>query len=313
MAHSSERLELFRRLGLRSYMMVPLSARGTTFGVLSFVTAESAHRYNEDDLAFAEELARRASLAVENARLYAEAQAAVRAREDVLAFVSHDLKNPLTSIVMNATLLKRATPDGTPGEKLRKHSEMIVRAADRMNRLVHDLLDWASLRAGKLTVGGKEIDVAGLLQEATSILQPVAAMKEQTLTVESPSDLTIVADRDRLLRVLSNLVGNALKYTPANGSIVVRATATPDELTIAVADTGPGIKADELPHVFDRYYRAKQAGAEGTGLGLAIAKGIVEAHSGRIWAESEFGKGSTFSFAIPRRRKSPLPPLDSPT
>jgi PAS domain S-box-containing protein len=299
-----ERLATLKALGLHSYMCVPLVARGVTFGAISFVTAESGKRYTEEDLAFAEELARRASLAVENARLYTEAQAAVRAREDVLAFVSHDLKNPLTSIVMNATLLKRATPEGEAGDKLRKHSEMIVRAADRMNRLVHDLLDWASLRAGRLTVTPKDVEVAGLLQESASLLQSVAAMKEQTLTVETPADLIIAADRDRLLRVLSNLVGNALKYTPDRGTIVMRATMDGNDVVISVSDTGPGIKPDELPQVFDRYFRAKQAGAEGTGLGLAIAKGIVEAHGGRIWVESKVGRGSTFSFSIPRKVES---------
>jgi PAS domain S-box-containing protein len=306
-----ERVAILKKLGLRSLMIVPLVARGSVFGVISFVTAESGRRYTEEDLAFAEELARRAGLAVENARLYTEARAAVRAREDVLAFVSHDLKNPLTSIVMNATLLKRATPEGAAGEKLRKHSDMIVRAADRMNRLVHDLLDWASLRAGRLTLTPTDVDIAALLQESTSILQPVAAVKEQTLTVDAPRDLVIRADRDRLVRVLSNLVGNALKYTPKRGTIVVRGAMENDEVVISVTDTGPGIQADELPHVFDRYYRAKHAGAEGTGLGLAIAKGIVEAHGGRIWVESEFGAGSTFAFAIPRRRATPPFPVPS--
>jgi len=307
-----ERLAIMKQLGLRSFMMVPLVARGTVLGAITLVSAESGHRYDEHDLAFAEELARRASLAVENARLYAEAQAAVRAREDVLAFVSHDLKNPLTSIVMNATLLKRATPEGATGEKLRRHSDMIVRAADRMNRLVHDLLDWASLRAGKLTIATKEIDVSAMLHETAGLLQPVASMKHQSLSVEAASDLSFPADRDRLMRVLSNLVGNALKYTPENGTIVVRATANSDELTVAVSDTGPGIKAEELPHVFDRYFRAKQARAEGTGLGLAIAKGIVEGHGGRIWVESKLGEGSTFFFSIPRRRSTPAAPVDSP-
>jgi PAS domain S-box-containing protein len=307
-ARDEEHREILRALGLRSYICVPLTTHDGVFGALTLVSSESRRRYTETDLAFAEELARRASLAVENARLYGEAQGAVRAREDVLAFVSHDLKNPLTSIVMNATLLKRATPEGAPGDKLRKHSEMIVRAADRMNRLVHDLLDWASLRAGRLALNVKDADVAGMLQETATLLQPVAAMKQQTLTVEAAPELVAAVDRDRLMRVLSNLVGNALKYTPEKGVINVRADSNDGDVFVSVSDTGPGIKAEELPHVFDRYFRAKQAGVEGTGLGLAIAKGIVEAHGGRIWAESEFGKGSTFSFSIPRKRSTPLAP-----
>ncbi len=307
-----EQRSVIRELGLKSYICVPLTGRDGTFGALTLVTAESRRSYNETDLAFAEELARRASLAVENARLFTDAQGAVRAREDVLAFVSHDLKNPLTSIVMNATLLKRSTPDDASGEKLRRHTDMIVRAADRMNRLVHDLLDWASLRAGRLRLAAKDVDVGAALAEAASLLQPVAALKQQTLTIDAAPEIVVGADRDRLLRVLSNLIGNALKYTPEKGSITVRAELTGQEVIVSVIDTGPGIKEDELPHVFDRYFRAKAAGAEGTGLGLAIAKGIVEAHGGRIWVESRFGEGSLFAFSLPRRRTTPAVAIASP-
>ncbi|MBI2393427.1 MAG: PAS domain-containing protein [Deltaproteobacteria bacterium] len=296
-----EQRRIIRELGLLSYMVVPLRARDATIGAITLVTAESGRRYGEEDLAFAEELARRASLAIENARLFGEAQQAIRAREDVLAFVSHDLKNPLTSIVMNATLLQRATPEGPTGDKLRRHTDLIVRAADRMNRLVNDLLDWASMRAGRLTLNVTEVPVAPMIAELTGILQPVAATKQQTLAIEVEEGLVMQADRDRIMRVLSNLIGNALKYTPERGDIRVEATRRDGEVVIAVHDTGPGITPDELPHVFDRYFRAKKAGTEGTGLGLAIAKGIVEGHGGRIWATSTVGVGSTFAFAIPTR------------
>lgn len=285
-------------LGLVSYMIVPIRVNQRVIGAISFGTAESRRLYDESDLSLAEELARRAGLAVENARLYGEAQHAIRAREDVLAFVSHDLKNPLTSVVMNATLLERATPEGPVGEKLRRHTQMIVRAADRMNRLVHDLLDWASLRAGHLTLSLGDVEIGPLLAEIEALLQPVAVGRKQTLTVSS-CNVVVRADRDRLMRVLSNLVGNALKFTPEGGTITVTARRDGAEVRFAVQDTGPGIPPAELAHVFERYYRAKQAGAEGTGLGLAIAKGIVEAHGGRIWAESEVGRGSTFGFTIP--------------
>lgn len=301
-----EQRRILEELGLLSYMIVPLRAREATIGAITLVTAESGRRYVEEDLAFAEELARRASLAIENARLYGEAQHAIRAREDVLAFVSHDLKNPLTSIVMNATLLKRATPEGAAGDKLRRHTDLIVRAADRMNRLVHDLLDWASMRAGKLTLNYSEVPVAPLVTELTGILQPVAVTKQQRLTTHVDDGLVMNADRDRIMRVLSNLVGNALKYTPENGTIHVEAKRHDREVIIAVHDTGSGIPPDELPHVFDRYFRAKKAGTEGTGLGLAIAKGIVEGHGGRIWASSKVGVGSTFAFAIPTPRETPM-------
>jgi len=258
-------------------------ADGTLFGAGAIVADVTQRRRAEDQLR----------------NLYEEAQHAICAREDVLASVSHDLKNPLTSVVMNATLLERATPEGPTGDKLRRHTQMIARAADRMNRLVHDLLDWASLRAGKLTLSLEEVPLAPLLNEIVTLLQPVALGRGQTLNVNVEDELTIRADRDRVARVLSNLIGNALKYTRERGAITVVARRQRNEALVAVTDTGPGIPVEELPHVFDRYFRAKQAGAEGTGLGLAIAKGIVEAHGGRIWAESMVGVGSTFAFTIP--------------
>lgn len=299
-----EYVRTLREIGISASMVVPLSAPSGVIGALTLVSAESGRRYTDDDLAFAEELARRAGLAVENARLYEESQQAIRQREDVLAFVSHDLKNPLTSIVMNATLLKRAVPEGAAGEKLVRHGDMIVRAAERMNRLVHDLLDWASLRAKRLTLNLQDVDLGALVNDVVTLLQPVAAMKKLEVSSSVPLGLVVPADRERVTRVLSNIVGNALKFTPDEGTVEVRADANEAEVVLRVIDTGPGIPQDELPHVFDRYFRAKQTGTEGTGLGLAIAKGIVEAHGGRIWAESKVGTGSTFAFALPRVRHS---------
>jgi PAS domain S-box-containing protein len=299
-AQSPEHASMARDLGLRSSMIVPLVARGARIGAITFVNGESGRRFGPRDLPVAEELGRRAGLAVENARLFQEAQQAVRAREDVLAFVSHDLKNPLTSIVMNAALLKRSIPPGAPADRPIRHTDLIVRAAERMNRLVHDLLDWASLRAGRLSLEPQPVTASTLVSECVTILQPVATSKQQTLVIEVGEDLEVAVDRDRALRIFANLVGNAVKFTPEGGRVRIVGTGREREVEFTIEDTGPGISSDELPMIFDRYFRAKKTGAEGTGLGLAIAKGLVEAHGGRIWAESELGVGSAFHFTLPR-------------
>jgi signal transduction histidine kinase len=175
------------------------------------------------------------------------------------------------------------------------------RSADRANRLIRDLLDAARIEDGKLPIEPRRADPASLIRETVELLLPQAADKPLRLEVDAPDDLPAVcADRDRTLQVLTNLVGNAVKFTPAGGRVVARAAAdASSEVRFTITDTGPGLSADELSHLFDRYWQAKKTAKLGTGLGLVIAKGIVEAHGGRIWAESEPGRGSTFHFTLP--------------
>jgi signal transduction histidine kinase len=177
---------------------------------------------------------------------------------------------------------------------------VIRRSADRANRLISDLLDVARIQAGGLAVEPVPVEAAALVQEALEAATPLANGKKLTLQPEMPEHLPAVcSDRDRVLQVFGNLIGNAIKFTPEGGRITVRADNEPHEVKFAVCDTGPGIPPEHLPHVFDRYWQAKSTRKLGTGLGLSIAKGIVEAHGGRIWVESELGKGAAFHFTLP--------------
>ncbi len=239
---------------------------------------------------------------LDNVRLMGEAQEALRAREDLLAIVSHDLRNPLGVVLASTALLLKSNLPTEKNERARRQVEAIQRAGNRMNRLIRDLLDFASIQAGRLSVSLRPQDVAAMVSEVLEVTEPLAAEKSLKLVSEVAPELAIRCDHDRVIQLFSNLVGNAVKFTPDGGTITVRAEREADTVRFAVADTGPGISADELPHVFDRYYQAQRKNRDGIGLGLSIARGIVEAHGGRIWVESqdaEPGKGSTFYFTLP--------------
>jgi signal transduction histidine kinase len=237
---------------------------------------------------------------MENVRLVGEAQEALRAREDLLAIVSHDLRNPLGVVLASTALLLKSNLPPDKQERARRQVEAIQRAGNRMNRLIRDLLDFASIQAGRLSVSLRPQDVTAMVNEVLEVTEPLAAGKSLRLTAEVAPGLAIRCDHDRVIQLFSNLVGNAVKFTSdEGGTIAVRAAPDGDVALFSVADTGPGISADELPHVFDRYYQAQRRNRDGIGLGLSIARGIVEAHGGRIWVESEEGKGSTFFFTLP--------------
>ena len=246
------------------------------------------------------------ALARENAQLYEQAQRAVRVREQVLAIVSHDLKNPLGAILITADALakKGALPHAVG---------RIQRASHRMLRLIDDLLDFASIEAGQLAVKRQPQDAGALIRETLMSFEGVAQDKDLQLTADVAPDLPkIYCDRDRILQVLSNLVGNATKVTPTGGHITLRAERGENELLFTVLDNGPGILEEDLKHLFERYWRSGEVEYRGTGLGLAIARGIIVAHGGRIWAESEFGRGATFFFTVPAADLTPLFAVPAP-
>jgi len=235
---------------------------------------------------------------LENERLVGEAQEALRSREDLLAIVSHDLRNPLGVVLASTSLLLKSNLPPDKQERARRQVEAIQRAGNRMNRLIRDLLDFASIQAGRLSVSLRPQDVAAMVTEVLDVMEPLASPKGHHLVADVAPGLAIRCDHDRVIQLFSNLVGNAIKFTPDGGTITVRAMSEGDVVRFAVSDTGPGIPRDELAYVFDRYYQAQRKNRDGIGLGLSIARGIVEAHGGRIWAESEEGKGSTFSFTL---------------
>ncbi|MBI4543776.1 MAG: HAMP domain-containing histidine kinase [Gemmatimonadetes bacterium] len=300
-AQSQDHLRLLRSLQIRSLLAVPLRAHGHLRGVLTLLTAQSGRRYPAEDLELAQELGRRAALAIENARLYREAQKAVRARDEVRSVVSHDLGNTLSAIFIGTELLLKTLPADSGQDETRRHLEAIRASAAQMERLIGNLLEIRRMEAGRLPLDCKPEEPAGLIAEACQVLQPLASVKSQHLEAELAADglPRVLADRERVLQVLSNLVGNAVKYTPVGGLITVRAERRDAEVCILVKDTGPGIPAEHLPHIFERFWQVRQGGRRGIGLGLAIARGIVEAHGGRIWVESRAGAGSEFYFILP--------------
>jgi PAS domain S-box-containing protein len=235
------------------------------------------------------------------ARLNAEK--ASRLRDEVLGAVSHDLRNPLSVISMCAQALEADL--GASDPRALELAATMKDAAGWMQRLIRDLLDVASIDAGVLSVQRKPSDLIITIVRAMEAFEAPAAEHRITLLTEVPEQLPPVsADVDRLLQVLSNLLGNAIKFTQPDGRVTVSASTADQEIMVSVADTGVGIPADELHLVFDRFWHAqKTSHVRGTGLGLAIAQGIIEAHGGRIWVESAPGSGSTFSFTLPIARE----------
>ncbi|MBZ4398631.1 ATP-binding protein [Myxococcus sp. AS-1-15] len=299
---------LLRTLQARSYMIIPLRARGNTLGAVTFVASGSGRRYGPDDLALAEDLCLRASLAIDNARLVGESRRAARAREDLLAVVSHDLKNPLGVVQLGSALLLRGPGARPGGEMVAKQATRIQDATDRMSRLISDLLDWGRLEAGGLPLELGEHSMTALVTEAMDAIRPLAEAKGLHLhTRSTEDDVRAKCDRTRVLQVLGNLLGNAVKFTPPGGDLEAGVSVRNGEVCIHVRDTGSGIDPEALPHIFDRYWQARDAASRGTGLGLAIAKGLVEAHGGHIHARSTKGEGSTFSFTLPLTGVSTAP------
>jgi signal transduction histidine kinase len=238
-------------------------------------------------------------------RMYKEAEETIDAREQVLKIVSHDLRNPLHTISMCASLLLDLPLQ--PQEQ-GPHLQRIKRAGERMNRLVQDLLDVAKLEAGRVGIDARELQIAPLVREAHEMLAPLAAEKSIRLDYAVSEALpAVTADGGRVLQVLSNLVGNAVKFTPKEGRIVIRADPAPGGVRFSVADTGPGIPQEQLGKLFGRFWQGNPADRRGIGLGLSIAKGIVDAHGGRIWVESRVGEGTTFYFTL----GTALPPTAS--
>jgi PAS domain S-box-containing protein len=297
-ARSAKRLEDVGALRPCSTIVLPLLSGRRCLGVLTLASAASGRKFGPMDLLVAEDVGRRVAAALENARLYREAQQAVRARESVLAIVSHDLRNPLGTIAMTVEMIR------TLGAERRSEKtewlELIQRSVKGMTRMVDDLLDLSSIEAGGFSLARSEHQAADLLREACASVKPLATARSLRLVCEEEvGEAAVSVDGQQLLRVISNLVGNAIKFTPEGGTIRLRAAPAEGEVCFSVADTGRGISAEQLPRMFERYWQAHDGDRRGAGLGLSIARGIVEAHGGQIWAESEPDAGTTVSFTVP--------------
>ena len=298
MAQDAHHLELLHRLEPRSAIVVPLVARGCTLGAVVLTASESGRHYGARELALAEELASRAALAIDNARLHDKSEQATRTRDEVLRIVAHDLRTPLNVISLSTGVLLKCPPEKRATDT--KPLEAIRKAVDRANRLIQDLLDIARMEAGHLSVDRGPEQTAPLVKEAAELHRALAEEKSIQLTTAVPEDAPpVFADRDRVLQILSNLLGNALKFTPGGGQILLRAAPAGSMMRFSVSDTGSGIPEEVLPHLFEPFWQARAGRKQGAGLGLAIVKGLVDAHGGQLWVESSPGLGSTFFFTLP--------------
>ena len=293
-----------------AFAALPLLAQDRVLGALGLSLA-GTRRLDEAEQHFLESVAEHCAQALERARLYdlerrareendrlyRASQAAVRAREDLLAIVSHDLRNPLVAIKLAATQIGR---EASEDARIKNKTALVLRSADRMDRMIRDLLDASRIETGGLSLSVGREDVRAVLREAIEHFKPLAAPKGIQIDEELPDEgLFAWLDRERVLQVLWNLVGNAIKFTPEGGVVTLRLACEGSFARIDVVDSGPGIRSEHLPHVFDRYFHAETSKTSGTGLGLFIADGLVRAHRGTIHVESEPGVGARFWFTLP--------------
>jgi signal transduction histidine kinase len=223
-----------------------------------------------------------------------------RSREDVLAMVSHDLKNPLLAIQMNAELILKLVKKEQTLE-LMKIAHSIQHSSVQMSKLIQTLLDYEKIRAGTFAIEPRELKVDQLVKDCFSSMEPIAQVKGISLELSGNfCDVLVFCDPTRVMEVLSNLLGNAIKFTARGGSVILSAEERAGQVIFCVKDTGPGIPENQLTHLFERYWQARETCREGTGLGLSIARGIIEAHGEKIWVESKVGEGSAFYFTLKR-------------
>jgi PAS domain S-box-containing protein len=287
-------------------LVVPLIADDEELGALVLLNSRvSGRQFREDDVEKARTLGDLASLALRRVRMIEHekearqiAEQAVRTRDELMGIVSHDLRNPLTRISLSVQLLEsEALPEPAVGEVAQ-----MVRAVDEMKRLIEDLLDRVRIEAGNLAIRRAWIPAAAVIEDAAESHRQLAAAKQQELKIEVSDDLPeVCADRARLLQVFSNLLGNAIKFTPVGGTITVKAEVSDDVVVFAVGDTGPGISEEEIGNVFEPYWQSKQTAHLGTGLGLSVARGIIDAHGGELRVENIPDGGALFSFTLPVR------------
>lgn len=288
-------LRQITHLGPVSILAVPVFSRDVVLGAITLYFAESRRHYASDDIALAEELARRTAIAEENARLFLEARSASHLRDKILAIVAHDLRSPLATVMAASSLLANRADQP---EQTEMPLRAIQRSVRRMERLIEDLLDVAAIEAGRLRLRPLAVDIAEVVRASCENLAPQLTGKRLVCTyADGLPELNV--DADRLHQVIANLVGNAAKHAPTCGEIHVDVATQESGVRIVVADDGPGILPSELPHLFDRFWQSSRTRKGGAGLGLPISKGIVEAHGGTIEAASVPGRGTSISITLP--------------
>jgi PAS domain S-box-containing protein len=306
-ARDETHLEMIRRLGLRSYICVPVIVSGKALGAITFATAESGRTYVPSDLTLAEDLVHRAAIAIENARLYRALKEADRKKDEFLAVLAHELRNPLAPL-SNALQVMRLAGVSGPAEQVR---DMMIRQVQQMTRLVDDLLDVSRITRGKFALRKERLDLADVIMSALETSRPLIEAAMHQLTVTPPrGPLFVEGDKTRLAQVLANLLTNAAKYTPEGGHIRLIVEKDKDSAVIRVRDDGLGIPPDMLPRIFDMFTQVDHnvgRAQGGLGIGLTIVRNLVEMHGGKVEAHSAgAGRGSEFVVRLPLAADQPV-------
>jgi signal transduction histidine kinase len=301
-ARDDETLELLRSLGLVARLIVPISTDQSSCGTITFAMAESGRSFEEQDVTLAAELGRRAGQAVQNARLYAVAHRASEAKSDFLAVMSHELRTPLNAIIGYSDLLLLGVPSEVP-DKARRQVERIRSASNSLLQLVEEVLSFSRIEAGKEEIRISPVDLSALLRDSAALMEPLAAEKSLPLIVDVPDEpVKVVSDERKIRQIATNLLSNAVKFTE-RGSIRVGLEVTDTSVRIDFQDTGIGIPAEHLEHIFDPFWQIEQTSTRrygGTGLGLGVARKLAALLEGRLEVVSTVGQGSTFSLVLPR-------------
>lgn len=277
----------------QSIIAVPMIFDDRVIGVLESVTTKERYRFTHRDMDTLETLASIAAVAVQNARLFEQS--------DWVAEVVHEIRTPLTAILSYADLLHHPNLDNVQREQF---ASIIQQETQRVNDLATQFLDLARLESGRIKMEQEPLNIPEVVTLSANIIRPTAVEQNRDLKIDIPADIpAILGDKQRIHQVLLNLLSNAVKYSDPGDTVSIQVSLKDEHVIIAVSDTGPGIPEDQLPHLFHKFARlpGSERKATGTGLGLVVARQIVEAHQGKIWAESEIGRGSTFSFSLPLR------------
>lgn len=295
-------LSAYAEAQIGSLMILPLMVRGETTGAITFVRAAAHPRFSHEDLLLAEDLAHRAAVALDNARLYREAQDAVRVRDAFLSVAAHELKTPLTTLFGNVQLLqRRALREGTMNERDQRTLRIVTEQSGRLNRMISALLDLSRLQMGQFVMQPAPFDLVSLTQRVVDELQPSLDHHMVNL-IGKQEPLVFQGDELRLEQVLQNLIQNAIKYSPGGGAVTVRVERDANEARIAVTDQGIGIPRSSIPNLFQRFFRAPNAHENrisGIGVGLYVVNEIIARHGGTINVDSVEGEGTTFTVHLP--------------